>query len=45
MNFFYKIIAVIMAVFVYFPTSIIASYSPKNDDPELVFSVLSDVLM
>lgn len=45
MNFFYKIIAVIMAVFVYFPTSIIASYSPKNDDPELVFSVLSDVHM
>lgn len=45
MNIFYKIIATILAVFVYFPMGNIADYSPKNEDPELVFSVLSDVHM
>ena len=45
MNFFYKIIATILAVFVYFPTGSISEYSPKNEEPELVFSVLSDVHM
>lgn len=43
MNIFYKIIATILAVFVYLPMGNIADYSPKNEDPELVFSVLSDV--
>ena len=45
MNIFYKIIATILAVFVYLPMGNIADYSPKNEDPELVFSVLSDVHM
>lgn len=45
MNIFYKIIATILAVFVYFLMGNIADYSPKNEDPELVFSVLSDVHM
>lgn len=43
MNIFYKIIATILAVFVYLPMGNITDYSPKNEDPELVFSVLSDV--
>lgn len=45
MNIFYKIIATILAVFVYLPMGNITDYSPKNEDPELVFSVLSDVHM
>lgn len=45
MNIFYKIIATILAFFVYFPMGNIAEYSPKSEDPELVFSVLSDVHM
>ncbi len=45
MNIFYKIIAIILAFFVYFPTGNIAKYSPSQENPELVFSVLSDVHM
>ena len=45
MNIFYKIIATILALFVYFPMGIIAEYSPKGENPELAFSVLSDVHM
>ncbi len=45
MNIFYKIIATILAFFVYFPMGNIAEYSPKDENPELVFSVLSDVHM
>ena len=45
MNIFYKIIATILAFFVYFPMGNVADYSPKNEAPELVFSVLSDVHM
>lgn len=45
MNIFYKIIATILAVFVYFPMGSIADYSPKGENPDLVFSVLSDVHM
>ena len=45
MNIFYKIIATILAFFVYLPTGNIAEYSPKGENPELVFSVLSDVHM
>lgn len=45
MNIFYKIIATILAVFIYFPMGTIADYSPKVENPDLVFSVLSDVHM
>jgi 3',5'-cyclic AMP phosphodiesterase CpdA len=45
MNIFYKIIATILAFFIYLPTGNIAEYSPKGENPELVFSVLSDVHM
>ncbi len=45
MNIFYKIIATILAFFVYLPAGNISEYSPKSEDPELVFSVLSDVHM
>ena len=45
MSFFYKLIAVILAAFVYFPFGSIAAYSPANEGAELVFSVVSDVHM
>ena len=45
MSFIYKIIAVILATFIYFPFGSIAEYSPTNEDAELVFSVVSDVHM
>lgn len=45
MNIFYKIMATILAFFVYLPTGNIAEYSPKGENPELVFSVISDVHM
>lgn len=37
--------ATILAFFVYLPTGNIAEYSPKGENPELVFSVISDVHM
>ena len=43
MTWFYKLIAVIMAFFVYSPTGEIASYSIANENPRLTFTVLSDV--
>ncbi len=43
MTWFYKLISVIMAFFVYSPASEIATYSIVEDNPQLTFTVLSDV--
>lgn len=43
MTWFYKLISVIMAFFVYSPTSEIASYNVLEENEKLTFTVLSDV--
>ena len=43
MVWFYKLIAMILALFIYSPASEIASYSTSEENPELCFTVLSDV--
>ncbi len=43
MNLFYKIVALIMTLFIHFPVGEIASYSTSENDAALVFTVLSDV--
>ena len=43
MNWFIKIIAAILAFFLYIPTGEIEYYSFLQENPELVFSILSDV--
>ncbi len=43
MTWFYKLIAVILALFIYSPTSEIATYSVSKENPKLTFTILSDV--
>lgn len=43
MSWFYKLIAAILALFVYSPASEIATYTIVEDAPRLTFTVLSDV--
>ncbi len=43
MNWFYKLIALIMTLFIHFPVGEMESYSATYDDASLVFTVLSDV--
>lgn len=43
MVWFYKLIAMILALFIYSPISEIASYTTNEENPKLTFTVLSDV--
>ncbi len=43
MTWFYKLIAVILALFIYSPASEIATYSVSKENPQLTFTILSDV--
>ncbi len=43
MKWFYKLLAFILALFIYSPMSEIATYTTSQEDAELVFTVLSDV--
>ncbi len=43
MTWFYKLIAAILAFFIYSPASEIATYSVIKENPQLTFTVLSDV--
>lgn len=43
MIWFYKLVAVILSLFIYSPVSEIASYSVEDEGTDLVFTVLSDV--
>ncbi len=43
MSLFYKLIALIMTLFIHFPVGEIASYSTAESDASLAFTVLSDV--
>ncbi len=43
MTWFYKLIAVILALFIYSPASEIATYSVSKENPQLTFAILSDV--
>lgn len=43
MTWFYKLIAAIMALFVYSPASEVATYSVTDENPQLTFTVLADV--
>lgn len=43
MNWFYKLIALIMTLFIHFPVGEIASYSTVDENASLVFTVVSDV--
>ncbi len=43
MTWFYKLIATILAIFIYSPVNEIATYTTSQENPEMVFTVLSDV--
>ncbi len=43
MTWFYKLIAVILALFIYSPASEITTYSVSKENPQLTFTILSDV--
>lgn len=43
MKWFYKLLATILALFIYSPATEIATYTTSREDAELVFTVLSDV--
>ena len=43
MKWFYKLLAFILALFIYSPVNEIATYTTSPEDAELVFTVLSDV--
>lgn len=43
MSWFYKLIAAILALFVYSPASEISTYSVVEENPQLTFTVLADV--
>lgn len=43
MTWFYKLIAAILALFIYSPISEIATYSVIKENPQLTFTILSDV--
>lgn len=43
MKWFYKLLATILALFIYSPVNEIATYTASQEDADLVFTVLSDV--
>ena len=43
MIWFYKLITMILALFIYSPVNEIATYTTSREDAEIVFTVLSDV--
>ena len=45
MKWFYKLLAYILALFIYFPVNEIATYTTSQEDVKIAFTVLSDVHM